>query len=88
MKLYRDEQYSKAAEVVRKALKSHPESARLHYNLACFDSKAGADVATVAEHLARAIELYPGFKDFAREDADFEPVRNDPAIRALLGDPR
>ena len=48
---------------------------------------AGADAATVAEYLARAIELYPGFRDFAREDTDFEPVRDDPAIQALVGEP-
>jgi AraC-like protein len=85
MKLYRDERYGEAAEVARKALESRPESARLYYNLACFESKAGADVATVAEHLARAIELYPRFAGFAREDADFEPVLNDPAFQRALG---
>lgn len=85
MKLYREEQYGEAADVVRKALESHPESARLYYNLACFESRAGADVATVAEHLARAIQLYPRFAEFAREDADFEPVLNDPGFLRALG---
>jgi len=84
MKLYREGRYGEAADVVRAALGSHPDSARLHYNLACFESNAGADAATVAENLARAIELYPAFRDFAREDTDFERVRDDPAIRALL----
>jgi quercetin dioxygenase-like cupin family protein len=88
MKLYREERYGEAGDVLREAIKSYPDSAGLYYNLACFDSKAGADVATVAENLARAIELYPGFRDFARDDSDFEPVRNDPAIRALVGESR
>ena len=85
MALYREERYGEAADVVRQALESHPESARLHYNLACFESRAGADVATVAEHLARAIQLYPRFAEFAREDADFDSVLSDPAFLRALG---
>ena len=49
---------------------------------------AGSDAATVAEHLGRAIELYPGFRDFARQDSDFEPVKDDPAIQALMEEPK
>ena len=88
MTLYREERYQEAGDVLREALKSHPDSARVHYNLACFDCKAGADVATVSENLGRAIELYPGFRDFAREDSDLDSVRNEPAITALVGEAR
>src|SRR5262249_11779324 len=35
MKLYRAGRYREAATVVRKALENNPDSARLHYNLAC-----------------------------------------------------
>ena len=86
MKLYGEKRYAEAGDVVRAALKHHPDSARLYYNLACFDSKAGADAATVAGNLAHAIELYPDFRDFAREDADFDRFRNDPAIQSLLAE--
>jgi hypothetical protein len=85
MKFYREERYTEAADVLRKALETHPDAAGLYYNLACFDSKAGADAATVAASLERAIELYPAFRDFARDDSDFDPVRDDPAIEALVG---
>jgi hypothetical protein len=88
MRLYRAERYGEAADVLREAVKSHPDSSFLHYNLACFDSKAGADAATVAESLGRAIELFPSFRDFARDDSDFDPVREEPAIQALVGEPR
>jgi tetratricopeptide (TPR) repeat protein len=81
---YREGRYAEAAAVLRRALETYPDSAGIEYNLACFESKAGADAATVAGHLARAIELYPGFRDFAREDDDFEPVKDDPAIASLL----
>jgi tetratricopeptide (TPR) repeat protein len=87
MALYREERYGEAADVLREAIKLHPDAAGLLYNLACFDSLAGADAATVATHLGRAIELHPDFRDFAREDTDFDPVRNEPAIQALVGEP-
>jgi quercetin dioxygenase-like cupin family protein len=87
MKLYREERYSEAADLLREAVKSHADGAALFYNLACFDSKAGADARTVAESLSRAIELHPGFRDFARDDSDFDAVRNEPAIRTLVGEP-
>jgi len=88
MEHYREGRYGEAAGVLREALGRYPDSAGIHYNLACFESMAGSDADTVATHLARSIELYPGFRDFAREDSDFEPVRNEAAIQALLpGEP-
>jgi quercetin dioxygenase-like cupin family protein len=87
MALYREQRYAEAADVLREALDHHPDSAGIHYNLACFDSMAGASVETVAEHLGRSIELYPGFRDLAREDSDFEPVHHEPTIQALLAEP-
>ena len=88
MDLYREQRYDEAGGVLRDALKTYPDAAQLHYNLACFDSLAGADVATVAASLRRAIELNPGFKEFARDDSDFEPVRGESAIQELVGEAR
>ncbi len=84
MALYREQRYSEAADALREAVRRRPESAGLHYNLACFESRAGADASAVAEHLGRSIELFPGFRDYAREDSDFDPVRGQPAVRELL----
>ncbi len=81
---YREGRYDEAAAVLRKALETYPDSAGIEYNLACFESKAGTDAATVAQHLGRAIELHAGFRDFARADSDFDPVKDDPKIRELL----
>ncbi|HST25517.1 MAG TPA: tetratricopeptide repeat protein [Gaiellaceae bacterium] len=81
---YREGRFEEAAAVLRKALETYPDSAGIEYNLACFESKAGTDADTVATHLGRSIELYPGFRDFAREDSDFDPVKDDPKIRELL----
>jgi hypothetical protein len=84
MALYREKRYAEAADVLREASQRFPESAGLFYNLACFDSMAGAEPAAVAASLRRSIELFPGFRDYARDDSDFDPVRDDPAIKELL----
>jgi AraC-like ligand binding domain len=84
MALYREQRYGEAADVLREAVQRFPESAGLLYNLACFDSMAGAEPAAVAANLGRSIELFPGFRDFAREDSDFDPVRGQPEVKELL----
>ena len=70
--------------MLREAVQRFPDSGGLFYNLACFDSMAGSDPAAVAASLSRSIELYPGFRDYAREDSDFDPVRDEPAVQELL----
>ena len=87
MKLYREQRYGDAADVLREAVTRQPGAAGLLYNLACFDSMAGADVAAVTQPLARAVALDPGFADFARDDPDFAPVRDDPTFQAVVGVP-
>jgi tetratricopeptide (TPR) repeat protein len=87
MALYREQKYAEAADVLREAVTRFPDSAGLYYNLACFDSMAGAGADAVAASLGRAVELYPGFRDFAREDSDFDPVRGEPQVAALLAEP-
>lgn len=86
MKLYREERYDEAAAVLRTAIAQRPEAAGLVYNLACMESLGGADAASVAHDLARAIDLHPPFVDLAREDADLDRVRDDPAIATLLAE--
>ena len=84
MALYREKKYAEAADVLREAVTRFPDSSGLYYNLACFDSMAGAAPEAVAANLARSIELFPGFRDYAREDSDFDPVRDVPAFRELV----
>jgi hypothetical protein len=88
MKLYREQRYAEAADLLRGAVAHHPDAAGLRYNLACFDSLAGAAPATVVEELGRAIELHPSFRDMAQEDDDFAPVRDVPEFRTLVGEAR
>ena len=87
MKLYREQRYAEAADVLRRTVADRPDAAGLIYNLACFDSMAGAAPATVVERLEQAIDLYPSFRDLAQDDEDFAPVRDAPEFRALVGEP-
>jgi hypothetical protein len=84
MKLYREQRYAEAAAILRDAIQRYPKSAGLYYNLACFESMAGEDAGAVVGHLAQAIELYANFRDYARQDSDFQPVADDSAFKALV----
>ena len=37
------------------------------------------------EHLRRAIELSEEFRSYAKDDSDFDPIREDPAFKELVG---
>jgi len=54
------------------------------YNLGCFYARAGR-AAEARPHLERALSLNPGLSKWAHEDADLDPVREDPGIVAILG---
>jgi mannose-6-phosphate isomerase-like protein (cupin superfamily) len=82
--LYRERRYEEAAELLRKRLAEFPDQAGLHYNLACFESLAGAPAETVGERLRRAIELDPSFAEAAENDSDFDPVRDTAAYRSAI----
>ena len=72
MALYREKRYADAAAVLREAVERFPDSAGLEYNLACFESMAGADARRWPASRPRDRAL-PGLRDFAREDSDFDP---------------
>ncbi len=54
----------------------------LHYNLACYLAlEHRAEMSLV--HLARAIEIDPGYRRLAADEVDFDGIRNDPGFREL-----
>jgi hypothetical protein len=63
---------------------AHPEYSGLLYGLACSESLAGR-TSEALEHLGRAIEMWDGFRGFAREDSDFDPIRDEPDFQELVG---
>jgi tetratricopeptide (TPR) repeat protein len=73
-----------AVRVMEEALAERPEDAGNLYNLACFEALAGRRDDAL-DHLRRSIELDAQFRDYARDDDDFAPVRDDPEFQALVG---
>ena len=81
---YGEQRYSDALAAVREGLEHVPDHAGLHFNYACFASLAGDTSDELFEHLRRAVELFPPFRDQARTDSDFTAVRDDPRFEEAL----
>jgi len=76
--------YAEAEAAYRKAIALEPDHPAPYYNLAC--------VASLQEHhdevvplLLCAIEFDSSYREEARHDDDFEPVRGDKAFQMLVG---
>lgn len=72
-----------AVGIVEGLLAKRPDDPRVLYDLACFESLAGRGDDALA-HLRRAIGLDTSLRDFARDDEDLDPVRDDPRFAELL----
>ena len=81
--LYMEGRYAEAADGARAAAEAHPGYAGLLYNLACCESLAGRSAEAI-EHLERSIDISERSRAFAKEDSDFDPIREEPAFRALV----
>jgi tetratricopeptide (TPR) repeat protein len=82
--LYEAGEYAEAADRGRELIKAHPEYPGLLYNVACCESLAG-QTADAIEHLRLAIERADRFRSPAADDSDFDPIRDDPAFKELVG---
>jgi tetratricopeptide (TPR) repeat protein len=63
--------------VLREGLEAKGESARLLYDMACLEARAGRTDEAL-EHLGRAIELEPRYAGHAADDTDLEAIKADP----------
>ena len=75
--------FERAAAITWEGLEHHPDHPALLYNLACFEARSGDTEAALA-HLERAVEHAPRTREWAREDADLDPLRGEPRFAALL----
>ena len=82
--VYEAGRYADAAEMGRALIEAHPDQAFLYYNVACCESLAGESPDAV-EHLRQAIDMWEGCRDMAKEDSDFNPIRDEPAFHDLVG---
>ena len=82
--LYQAGKYEEAAERGRELAEANPQYPTLLYNVACCESLAGRK-ADAIEHLRIAIERSEQARSFAAGDSDFDPIRDDPAFKELVG---
>jgi mannose-6-phosphate isomerase-like protein (cupin superfamily) len=79
----RESDPAQARAIFEEGFAAHPDSAGLYYNLACFEAMEGRRDEALAS-LRRAGALNSDMPKYAREDADFASLRDDPEFRALV----
>src|SRR5829696_129358 len=82
--LYRAGEYAEAADRGRELVEAHPQYGGLLYNLACCESLAGR-TDDALDHLRRAIDDSERSRSYAKDDPDFDPIRDDPRFDELIG---
>ena len=82
--LYEAGDYAAAADRGREVVAAHPQYPGPLYNLACCESLAGRTTDAI-EHLRQAIALSEKSRSYAKDDADFDPIRDEPAFQELVG---
>ena len=82
--LYEAGDYATAADRGRKTIEAHPEYPESLYNLACCESLAGRTTDAIA-HLRQAIHGADRLRTLAADDSDFDPIRDEPAFKELVG---
>jgi hypothetical protein len=82
--LCRARKFAEAADRGRQLVAAHPQYAGLFYNLACCESLAGR-TADAIDHLGRAIDRSERFRSHAKDDSDFDPIRDEPGFKELVG---
>ena len=65
---------------------ANPQYPMLVYNLACSESLSGR-TADAIDHLRRAVGASEKLCADARKDSDFDPIRDEPTFKALIGEP-
>ena len=82
--LYEAGRYAEVADRGRKLLEGHPEYSVVAYNVACCASLAGRPAEAI-ELLRLAIDGSEQCRSLAAEDSDFDPIRDEPGFRELVG---
>ena len=76
--------YVDAAAKGRELIEQRPDQPYLYNNTASCESLAGQPAEAI-EHLHRAIDMWDGCREMAKDDSDFGTIRDEPAFQALLG---
>jgi hypothetical protein len=82
--LYEAGEYAEAADRGRELIEENPQYVEPLYNLACCESLAGRTTDAL-EHLRQAVDRSERVRSYAKEDSDFDPIRDEPAFKELIG---
>ena len=82
--LYEAGKYAEVSDRGRELLAANPQYGGLFYNVACCESLAGRPAEAI-EHLRLAIDRSEQCRSLAAEDSDFDPIRDEPAFKELIG---
>jgi Glutathione-dependent formaldehyde-activating enzyme len=81
--LYGAGKHAEAADKGLELIEARPDRPYLHYNVACCESLARR-TADAIEHLRTAIEMWEDCRGMARDDPDFDLIRDLPAFQELF----
>jgi tetratricopeptide (TPR) repeat protein len=82
--LYESGEYAEAIDQGRELVEATPQYGVPLYNLACCESLAGR-TSDAIEHLRLAIDRAERLRSLAAGDSDFDPIRDEPAFKELVG---
>ncbi len=78
-----DAEYDEAVRLLGRALEANPKDEKIHYVLASTLALKG-DRQDALKHLREAVELNATNRIYARNDPDFEPIRDDETFQNLI----
>jgi Tfp pilus assembly protein PilF len=77
---------SSAFRHLQRALHEDARHEHAHYMMAVVSARRN-DAASALDHLRHAVTLNPENRSLARQDVDFDPLRDEPAFKAVLEAP-
>jgi tetratricopeptide (TPR) repeat protein len=80
---YQEKDYEGGLAILESTLPDYPGNPFLLYNIACCQSLLGRKEEAL-EHLKLAVAGHEPFGEQARDDRDFDPVREDPRFEKLV----
>ena len=81
---FASKEYDKAIEVLEAAHAEFPDDTTVLYNLACAESMSGRTDEAL-DHLRQSVEGGERFRELAKTDTDFDPIRDEPDFAEIVG---
>jgi hypothetical protein len=83
--LYDRGEHAELKARLEELIAANPQYPMLVYNLACSESLSGHSAEAI-DHLRRAAGASEKLRADARDDSDFDPIRDEPSFKELIGE--